>query len=129
METPHTIRILPDRLAICHLPADDPLPEWAARESLWSVTHTPEELSIVCPEKSVPTGIVADRGWRPLRVLGQLPLTMTGVLASLAEPLARAGIPLFAVSTFDTDIVLIRETDLEIARDALTRAGHIVTAP
>ncbi len=56
----------------------------------------------------------------------RLPLSMTGVLSSLSEPLARAGISIFAISTFETDIILIRETDLEKARDALSRAGHVV---
>jgi len=121
-----TVRILPDRLAICRLPAQAPLPEWAARESLWSVTRTPDELSIVCPEANVPPGIQAERGWMSLHVVGPLPLTMTGVLSSLAEPLARAGITIFAISTFETDIILLREMDLEQAREALSRAGHVV---
>jgi len=121
-----TVKILSDRLAICRLPAKAPLPEWAAKEPLWSMTRTPDELSLVCPEADVPPGIQAERGWLPLQVVGPLPLSMTGVLSSLSEPLARAGISIFAISTFETDIILIRETDLEKARDALSRAGHVV---
>lgn len=121
-----TVRVLSDRLAICSLPAQAPLPEWASKESLWSVTRTPDELSIVCPEASVPPDIQAERGWVPLHVAGPLPLTMTGVLSSLAEPLARAGITIFAISTFETDIVLVRTVDLEKAREALSAAGHRV---
>jgi hypothetical protein len=126
MKRSFTVRILSDRLAICRLPAQAPLPEWAAKESLWSVTRTPEELSIVCPEANVPPDIHAERGWLPLHVVGPLPLAMTGVLASLAEPLARAGVTIFAISTFETDIILVRESDLAKARDALSQAGHVV---
>ncbi len=119
-----TVRVLPDRLAVCRLPAQAPMPDWAAKESLWSVTRTPNELSIVCPEADVPPGTQAERGWLPLHVVGPFPLTMTGVLASLTRPLANAGISIFAISTFETDIILVREADLEKAREALTRAGH-----
>jgi uncharacterized protein len=126
MKHSFTVRALADRLAICSLPAQAPLPEWAAKESLWSVTRTPDELSIVCPEANVPPDIQADRGWVPLKVMGPLPLTMTGVLSSLAEPLARAGITIFAISTYETDIVLIRAADLTKAIEALSAAGHCV---
>jgi hypothetical protein len=78
MKRSFTIHALADRLAICSLPAQAPLPDWAAKESLWSVTRTPDELSIVCPEANVPPDIQADRGWVPLKVMGPLPLTMTG---------------------------------------------------
>jgi uncharacterized protein len=100
------------------------MPEWAAKESLWSVTRTPNELSIVCPEADVPPGTQADRGWVPLHILGPFPLTMTGVLASLTKPLADADISIFAISTFETDIILVHDIDLVKARGALTLAGH-----
>jgi hypothetical protein len=90
------------------------------------VTRTPEELSVVCPEVDVPPETRAERGWIALHVVGPLPLTMTGVLASLAEPLAGAGITMFAISTFETDIILVRATDLARATEALSRAGHVL---
>jgi hypothetical protein len=121
-----TVRVLSDRLAVCSLPVQAPLPGWASKESLWSVTRTPNELSIVCSEETVPPDIQSDRGWVPLQVVGPLPLTMTGVLSSLAAPLARAGIPIFAISTFETDIVLVRTADLKQAIEALSAAGHYV---
>jgi len=126
MKRSFTIRILSDRLAICRLPAEASVPEWAAKESFWSVTRTPEGLSIVCPEADVPPETHAERGWLALHVDGPLPFSMTGVLSSLSEPLASAGIPMFAISTFETDIILVRETDLARARDALSRAGHVL---
>jgi uncharacterized protein len=126
MNRTFTVKILFDRLAICRLPAKAPMPEWVSKEPLWSITRTPDELTLVCPEAGVPSDIQAERGWLPLQVVGPLPLTMTGVLSSLSGPLARAGISIFAISTFETDIILIRENDLEKARDALVRAGHVV---
>jgi hypothetical protein len=88
------------------------------------VTRTPDELSVVADEAAVPAGVRAERGWRALQVAGPLDFNLTGILASLAYPLARAGISLFAVSTFDTDYVLIKEDKLHDALAALQAAGH-----
>src|SRR5512143_3603775 len=104
-----TLSILPDPLAICRLgPAED-VPEWAMIGEFVSITHTGDELSIVCAEEYVPADVKADQGWRAIKVEGTLDLALTGVLASLANPLAAAQISLFAVSTFDTDYLLIKE--------------------
>ena len=79
---------------------------------------------MVLPEGNVPAQWVAERGWRCLKVLGSLDFDLTGILASLAVPLAEAGVSIFAVSTYDTDYILLREKDLEKARRVLTRYGH-----
>lgn len=112
--------------AICRLDAAVPLPAWATRGPLWSVTRTATELSIVCEASQVPPGVVAHGPWRALMVGGPLALDLTGVLASLTSPLAGAGIALFAVSTYDTDYLLVREADVERAVAALRGAGHRV---
>jgi hypothetical protein len=91
-----------------------------------SVTRTPEELSIVAPAEAVPAAVAGERGWRCLAVAGPLPLDAVGVLAAIAEQLARAGISLFAVSTYDTDYVLVRVETLDRATSILARAGHEV---
>ena len=75
----------------------------------------------------MPEGVVAERGWRCLRVAGTIPFSVVGVLASLAAPLAEAGISVFAVSTFDTDYLLVKAADFEKAITALTQAGHSIT--
>lgn len=90
------------------------------------MTRTADELSIVLPEEARRPEWQAETGWRALRVEGTLDFALTGILASLAAPLARAGVSLFAVSTFDTDYVLIRERDLETAKAALAADGHTV---
>ena len=79
---------------------------------------------MVCPERRVPEGVRRQGGWRCLAVRGPLPFELTGVLASLASPLAAAAVPIFAVSTFDTDYLLIPGDDLEAAVAALDAAGH-----
>lgn len=118
------LRTLADTYAICRLPHDAPMPEWALKGEFTSVTRTSNELSVVCAEGQVPGGVRAKGGWRCLEVEGPLPFTLTGVLASVAVPLADAGISIFVVNTFDTDYVLVKAQDLSAALQALQRAGH-----
>jgi hypothetical protein len=118
-----------ERYAVVRLDPDAEVPAWAAAGPLSSVTRTASELSIVCREDVVPAGSSAERGWRVLEVAGPLDFTLTGVLASLATPLAAAEITLFALSTFETDFLLVRESDLGQACDALRAAGHTVDPP
>jgi hypothetical protein len=122
------LRVVPGTLAICRLGAGEAVPAWA-RGTFLSVTRTPDELSVVCDQGAVPEGVRAERGWRALLVEGRLDFALTGVLASLTGPLAAAGIPLFAVSTFDTDWLLVRDSQLEAAGEALRAAGHTVGSP
>ena len=88
--------------------------------------RTPDELSVVCAADAVPAGVRAERGWKALAVDGPLAFELTGILAGLTGVLARAGVPLFALSTHDTDLLLVREADLERAVAALRAAGHEV---
>jgi uncharacterized protein len=91
-----------------------------------SVTRTRRELSIVCRADRAPRGGRREDGFRCLEVAGPLPFEATGVLASLATPLARARIPILAISTFDTDYLFVRQERLAAALRALERAGHAV---
>ncbi len=117
------LTVLPGGYAVCRLPADAAFPAWAAGDLL-SVTRTADELSVVCHEEAVPGGVRCVRGWRCLRVAGTLDLSLVGVLASLLVPLAEAGVGVFALSTFDTDYLLVRDRDLARALQALQTAGH-----
>src|SRR5438093_11466986 len=114
-----TLTVLADQFAVCKLTPEAPIPAWAITGAFSSITRTADELSIVCRQDAVPEGAVCERGWRCLRVAGTIPFSAVGVLASLTAPLAEAGISLFAVSTFDTDYLLVKEKDLEAALDAL----------
>jgi hypothetical protein len=122
------LAVLPGRLAVCRLPPEDAIPEWAsAAGGFSSVTRTRDELSVVCAEAAVPEGIRSERGWRALVVAGPLDFGLIGVIASLAEPLARAGVPIFVLSTFDTDYLLVQEARLAEAGAALAAAGHDIS--
>jgi hypothetical protein len=123
---PLRLLILPGSFAICKLPPDSPIPSWSTHGQFFSITHTPDEISIVCAEDQLPKEIDCSTGWRCLRVAGAMPFTAVGVLASLTAPLAAAGISLFAVSTFDTDYLLTQASDFERATAALRDSGHIV---
>jgi hypothetical protein len=118
-----TLRLLEGQLAVCRLGAHAPAPAWAAG-AVMSITRTADELSVVCAEEAVPADIRAERGFHCLAVTGPLDFAATGILASLAAPLAEAGISIFVLSTFDTDLLLIRQALLPQAVAVLRAAGH-----
>jgi hypothetical protein len=114
-------------LAVCRLPAGTTVPDWADRAHRFlTVSRTPEELSITLDAEIVPADVACARGYRALRVQGPLDFDLVGVLASLAGPLAAAGVSIFNISTHDTDYVLVKSADLARAVAALERAGHRV---
>lgn len=120
-----SLALLPDLLAVCRLAPDSPLPA-ATPAGFWSVTRTADEISVILPEDQVQPGWKVEPGWRAFHVAGPLDFGLTGVLASLAQPLADAGIPVFVLSTFDTDYLLVKEVRLERATQTLFKAGHTV---
>jgi hypothetical protein len=117
-------RIFTDQLAVCRLASGAQVPDWTLEGRFFCVMRTWDELSIVCMEDRLPTGASAERGWLALKLEGPFPFSMTGVLASFVQPLADAHIPIFAISTFDTDYVLIKREQLEQAVRALGAVGH-----
>ena len=121
------LEVLPDTLAICRLPPDATLPAWATGGAAFlTISRTAEELSITAVQRVVPAGTRCERDYRALRVRGTLPPDLVGILLSIAEPLARAGLAIFAISTYDTDYVLVKARDLPAALEALRAAGHDV---
>jgi len=119
------LRKVSGRFAIWRLPPDASLPEINAAGFL-SMTRTNEELSIVCAAEAAPDDVPCESGWSCLQVLGPLPFELTGILADLTTSLARAKIPIFAVSTYDTDYLLVHTHNLERACSALREGGHDV---
>jgi hypothetical protein len=114
------------RWAIARLDAGAALPEWLARAHLpfVAITRTRAETSIVCAEDAVPADVTAERDWALIELLGPFALSTTGILAAFAQPLAEAGIPLFAISSFDTDHLLVPATRIDAACRVLVGAGH-----
>jgi len=113
-------------MAICRLDPQEALLPWAGSAVLSSVTRTPAETTVVCREENVPAGVTCNKSWRCLRIGGVLSFSETGILSSVTAPLAGAGIPVYALSTYSTDLILIKEKDLPATVLALTRAGHRV---
>lgn len=120
------LELLPGRFAVARLPSDAPAPPWAVDDGFHSITRTGQELSVVCAENAVPPEVRREAGLRALRVAGPLDFQLVGILLSLAQPLAEAGVSIFTLSTFDTDYIFVREEHLERARAALAAAGHDV---
>lgn len=120
------IRLLPGAYSVCRLAADAGLPAWALAGEVYSVTRTPDELSVVCAAERVPAGVRCEPGWRVLHLVGPFAFDQVGVLLAVLAPLARARVSIFALSTFDTDAVLVKEASLAGALAALEEAGHAV---
>ncbi|HVS86577.1 MAG TPA: ACT domain-containing protein [Gaiellaceae bacterium] len=120
------LRTLPDHYAIVRLHPGAELPDWVDKGPFRSVTRTDHEVSVVCRDHDVPEGESAERGWRVLELVGPLDFSLTGVVAALVDPLARAEVPLFVISTFETDYLLVRQADLDRTAEALEAAGHAV---
>ena len=125
--------LLDEPLAACRLGPDDAVPVWAlASRPVSVVARTRAELSLLVAESWVPPaaarepGLRVEGGWRAFMVRGPLPFDLVGIFASMAQPLAEAGVSIFALSTFDTDYLLVKETDLARARAVLEKAGHQV---
>lgn len=110
------LSILEHTYAVCRLSPDSQLPEWIDKNDFWSVTKTNDELSIVCRQKNIPADTKAERGWSIIKVEGPLDFGLTGILASIANPLAKAKISIFAVSTFDTDYILVKDDQIDLAK-------------
>jgi hypothetical protein len=121
------LREVPGHLAVLRLPPGSPLPEWATQGGFWCVVSTPEELSLICDPRAVPAllpDLQMEGPWRALRVEGTLDFALTGIVFALSAPLAKAGIPIFAVSTFNTDYLLVKASDWDRAKAVLLKAGH-----
>jgi hypothetical protein len=116
-------RALPGDFAVCRLAPDVAVPAWAAGPFV-NITLTADELAIICPAGNVPAGVRAERDWRVLKLVGPFPFTAVGVLASLAGPLAVAGISLLSIATYDTDYFLVKSDVFDRAVAVLVAAGH-----
>jgi hypothetical protein len=121
-----TLSIQPNTYAVCRLEPTEGIPSWAPRGAFWSIIGTPDELSIVCQESSVPSSVKREGGWRILKCEGPLDFALTGIMASIADPLADAGVSIFPLATYDTDYVLVKESQLQTCRNALASYGHVV---
>jgi hypothetical protein len=121
-------RIHSGRFALCQLPSGTLPPDWAYSGAFHSVTVTPEEVSIICAQNSVPQGVKMQRNYVLLEIEGPFDFNAIGILQSFLTPLAQARIPIFAVSTYNTDFVLVHEEFEPRALEALKLAGYELVA-
>ncbi len=125
MHTLEMVALMP-RFAVCRLDPSEQIPAWAGRDGFLTISWSPDELSVVCAEEMVPEGVRCELGWRALKLQGPFDFALTGILLAVLAPLAEARIGIFAISTFDTDYVLVKEEHFGRAVDALAAAGHRV---
>jgi len=121
------LTLLDETYSVCKLTVGSEIPGWAFIGSFISVTRTKDELSIVCEQRHVPSDVKSEPNWRVFKVQGPLDFGLTGILASIANPLADAKVSIFAISTFDTDYVMIKANDLKTAKACLISAGFSLT--
>ena len=121
-----TLQLVAGEFAVCRLAPTEPVPAWAGSTVFSSITRTADELSIICPAAQVPAGARSEVGWSLLKLAGPFEFGAVGILASVTDPLARAGISLLAVGTFDTDYVLIKAERLDAAIGVLETVNHTV---
>jgi hypothetical protein len=119
-----SLKILPGRMAVCRFEPSASLPAWMDGSGFYSVTRTSEELTVVCRETLVAADTTCESGWRCIRVKGVLDFSEIGIMFSITRPLAKAGVSVFVISTYDTDYFLVKEKELPKTIDALTAAGH-----
>jgi uncharacterized protein len=123
------LSVIVGRFAVCRLPSDSMVPAWAFTGAISSVTATSDELSIVCDETSVPPNVQHQAGWACFKLHGPFDFNLTGILTAVLNPLRDAGIGIFAMSTYDTDYVMVPDQRLQEAVTALREAGHQVDEP
>jgi uncharacterized protein len=120
------LSLLAETFTICHLAADAAVPEWATRGQFFSITRTDDELSIIAESDLVPERLRTEVSWRVMKVHGPFDFSEVGVLAALLQPLAAADVSVFAVSTFDTDYLLVQCSQLREAITGLRNASYTI---
>ena len=120
------LSVLSEKLGICHFGKNAPIPDWATHNNaFFSITKTPDELSIICAQDRIPNNVRAEKDWRAFKVKGPLGFVLTGMVSSLSAPLAKEKISIFYVSTYETDYLLVEEKNLAKAKKVLGKFCEI----
>jgi hypothetical protein len=126
-ENPLSLTVLKETFSLCRLDSRCPIPEWVIHSHWFSVTRTPDELSIACPGQFVPAEVDCEKDWKCIQVVGPLGFSLVGILSSLITPLADVNVSIFNISTFETDYIFVKEKDLEVALQTLSHLGHWIS--
>ncbi|ERI91084.1 hypothetical protein HMPREF1982_03449 [Clostridiales bacterium oral taxon 876 str. F0540] len=121
-----TMKLLKEKYGVCRLNKTELIPEWARNSDFFSITKTSDELSIVCLQDNIPNDIKCEKDWRVLKIEGPLDFSLIGILASISTILAQKGISIFAISTYDTDYILVKDKDIDNAIDSLIKERYEV---
>jgi len=121
-----TMKLLKGKYGVCRLDKNDLIPEWTQNSDFISITRTLDELSIVCAEESIPDYVKCEKDWKILKIEGPLDFSLIGILASISTILAKKRISIFAVSTYDTDYVLVKNKDIDRAVAVLVNEGYVI---
>lgn len=121
-----TMKLLKEKYGVCRLDKNELIPEWAQNSDLFSITKTCDELSIICSQDDIPNNIQCEKDWRILKIEGPLDFSLIGILASISTLLAQKGISIFAISTYDTDYILVKNKDIDNAIQSLIKEKYEV---
>jgi len=121
-----TMKLLKEKYGVSRLDKNELIPKWAQNSDFFSITKTCDELSIVCSQDDIPNDIKCEKDWRILKIEGQLDFSLIGILSSISTILAQKGISIFAISTYDTDYILVKNKDIDNAIQALINERYEV---
>lgn len=119
------LELLKNEYAVCRLEASAPIPTWISGNDFVSITRTKEELSIVCLDKAIPEGTRFKNAWKIIKVLGPLDFSLIGILSSISTVLTQAHVSIYALSTYNTDYILVQKNELDNAMNALSNSGYL----
>lgn len=119
-----TMKLLKEKYGVCRLEKTELIPEWAQKSDFFSITRTSDELSIVCLQDDIPNDIKYENDWRILKIEGPLDFSLIGILASISSILAQKEISIFAISTYDTDYILVKNNDIDNAIVSLKKERY-----
>ncbi len=117
------MKLFKEKFGVCRL-EEALIPEWAQASQFYSITKTSDELSVVCSQDNIPDGIKCEKDWRILKIEGILDFSLIGILASISRILATNNISIFAISTYNTDYILVKEKDINNAVKVLSNEQY-----
>lgn len=126
MKNKLSIKLLKEKYGVCRLNKNEAIPSWALQGDFYSITKTEDELSIVCLQDNIIENIKCEKDWRVLKIEGPLDFSLVGILSKISTLMANNSISIFAVSTYDTDYILIKEKDINRAIKVLNNDSYEV---
>lgn len=120
------MKLLDGKYGVCRLSTNEAVPAWGFKGEFFSITKTEDELSIVCLEENISEEIRCEKGWRILKVEGPLDFSLVGILSKISGLMAKNDISIFAISTYDTDYILIKDENIKMAIGVLNKDDYNV---